>query len=50
VGCLACALAGVASVWMPPLASIALLDAILVTLVLVLARVHRRLAGELRPA
>ncbi|WP_203906682.1 low temperature requirement protein A [Rhizocola hellebori] len=48
--CFACAAAGVAALWLPPLASVALLDAILITLVLVLTRVHQRLAGELRPA
>lgn len=45
--CLACAVAGVAAVWLPPLVSLALLNAILVTLALVLSRVHRRLAEQL---
>lgn len=48
VACLACAVAGVAALWLPPLASLALLDAILITLAFVLSRVHRRLADELR--
>ncbi|RVU23972.1 low temperature requirement protein A [Streptomyces antnestii] len=41
VACLACAVAGVAAVWLPPLVSVLLLDAILLTLVAVLGRVHQ---------
>ncbi|MFE6779861.1 low temperature requirement protein A [Streptomyces sp. NPDC057702] len=42
LACLACAVAGVAAVHLPPLASVLILDAILVTLVLTLGRVHHR--------
>ncbi|MGW8365297.1 low temperature requirement protein A [Streptomyces wedmorensis] len=42
LACLACAVAGVAAVWLPPLVSVLVLDAILVALVLVLERVHDR--------
>ncbi|RKT87145.1 Low temperature requirement protein LtrA [Saccharopolyspora antimicrobica] len=43
VACLVCAAAGVAACWLPPLASVLILDTILVVLVLVLKRVHRRI-------
>ncbi|MFE5325995.1 low temperature requirement protein A [Embleya sp. NPDC056575] len=42
LACLACAAAGIAAVRLPPLASVLILDLILVTLVLTLTRVHRR--------
>jgi hypothetical protein len=45
-----CAVAGVAALWIPPLVSLALLDVILITLALVLPRVHQQQADELRPA
>ncbi|MFB6840162.1 hypothetical protein [Streptomyces sp. NPDC056361] len=38
----ACAVAGVAAVWLPPLVSVLVLDAILVGLVLALERVYGR--------
>lgn len=46
--CLACAVAGVAALWLPPLVSLAVLDAILLTLAFVLSRVHQRLTDALR--
>ncbi|MFE6872061.1 low temperature requirement protein A [Kitasatospora sp. NPDC057692] len=42
LACLACAVAAVAARWLPPLASVLILDAILVALVLALKPVHRR--------
>ncbi|MFD0071610.1 low temperature requirement protein A [Streptomyces sp. NPDC127166] len=42
LACLACAVGGVAARWLPPLVSVLVLDAILVVLVLVLERVHRK--------
>ncbi|MFG2658532.1 low temperature requirement protein A [Streptomyces sp. NPDC048425] len=50
IGCLALAVAGAAAGWLPALASLALLDAILITLAAVLSRVHRRLAIALKTA
>jgi len=47
IACLACAGAGVAALWLPPLVSLALLDTILITLALVLSGVHQRLANQL---
>ncbi|HZM84852.1 MAG TPA: hypothetical protein VFC19_54715 [Candidatus Limnocylindrales bacterium] len=48
IACLACAGAGVTALWLPPLVSLALLDIILITLAVVLSRVHQRLDNELR--
>ncbi|MFE0699648.1 low temperature requirement protein A [Streptomyces sp. NPDC058872] len=39
----ALAVTGVAAIWLPPLASLALLDVILITTVVILTRAHRRL-------
>ncbi|MFJ9808960.1 hypothetical protein ACIRTB_12060 [Streptomyces sp. NPDC101158] len=50
LACLALAAAGVAAVWLPPLASLALLDLILITTALTLARTHRRLTSSLKTA
>ncbi|MFI9392809.1 low temperature requirement protein A [Streptomyces bauhiniae] len=46
----ACVPAAVAAVWLPPLASVALLDLILLVAVTALTRSHRRLASSLREA
>ncbi|MET7511668.1 low temperature requirement protein A [Streptomyces albidoflavus] len=50
VACVACALATAAAPWLPGLASLALLDVILVAAAVALARVHRRLADDLKAA
>ncbi|MFF8286799.1 low temperature requirement protein A [Streptomyces albus] len=42
LACLACAVAGIAAVWLPPLASVLILVAILVALVLVLKQAHHQ--------
>ncbi|MFF0746694.1 low temperature requirement protein A [Streptomyces sp. NPDC004779] len=47
LGCAALIAAGVAAIWIPPLASIALLDIILITTALVLTYTHRSLAHTL---
>ncbi|MFE7595300.1 low temperature requirement protein A [Kitasatospora sp. NPDC057512] len=46
LACLACAVAGLAARWLPPLVSVLLLDAVLVALVLALKQVHRRVLDE----
>ncbi|WP_426404457.1 low temperature requirement protein A [Streptomyces sp. R-07] len=50
LGCAALAAGGVAAVWLPPLASVALLDVVLVASVTVLVRAHRNLTRALRGA
>ncbi|WP_406859099.1 low temperature requirement protein A [Streptomyces sp. HUAS MG47] len=50
LACLAFAAAGVAARWLPPLVSVLILDAILIVLVSVLTRVHRRVAETLAPS
>ncbi|MBD0670203.1 low temperature requirement protein A [Streptomyces sp. CBMA156] len=50
IACAACIVAGIAAPWMPPLASIAVLDVILITTAAVLTRTHRRLTRALRAA
>ncbi|MCX5126772.1 low temperature requirement protein A [Streptomyces sp. NBC_00347] len=50
IACVALAAGGVAAVWLPPLASLALLDAILIVTATVLARAHRKLTLSLRGA
>ncbi|MFE3147388.1 low temperature requirement protein A [Streptomyces sp. NPDC059218] len=47
LGCAALTAAGIAAIWIPTLASIALLDIILITTALVLAHTHRSLAHTL---
>ncbi|MEU9856346.1 low temperature requirement protein A [Streptomyces sp. NPDC047974] len=44
------ALTGVAAIWLPPLASLALLDIILITTAATLTRAHRRLTTSLKTA
>ncbi|MGW1201950.1 low temperature requirement protein A [Streptomyces cyaneofuscatus] len=44
------AVTGVAAVWLPPLASLALLDIILITTAAILTRAHRRLTGSMKTA
>ncbi|WP_078495924.1 low temperature requirement protein A [Streptomyces sp. LaPpAH-108] len=46
----ACVPAAVATVWIPPLAAVALLDLILLLTVTSLTRAHRRVIGSLRQA
>ncbi|MFC9243605.1 low temperature requirement protein A [Streptomyces sp. NPDC057136] len=46
----ACVVAGTGAVWLPPLASLAILDVILVVTATVLSRAHRRLARTLQDA
>ncbi|MFE3634675.1 low temperature requirement protein A [Streptomyces sp. NPDC059168] len=48
LACAVCTVAGIAAVRLPPLASVALLDAILIVTATVLTRAHRRLAGRLK--
>ncbi|MFJ3640151.1 low temperature requirement protein A [Streptomyces sp. NPDC090108] len=48
LACAACLPAGVAAIWLPPLASLGLLDLILVATATVLAHVHRNLTHTLR--
>ncbi|MFF8481042.1 low temperature requirement protein A [Streptomyces antibioticus] len=50
LACSACVLAGVAAVRLPPLASLALLDVILIVTAVVLARAHQNLARSLQTA
>ncbi|MEV7121122.1 low temperature requirement protein A [Kitasatospora griseola] len=47
LACLACAAAGTAAPWLPPLASVLLLDAILSSLVLALTREHRSILNSM---
>ncbi|WP_432017192.1 low temperature requirement protein A [Streptomyces hydrogenans] len=44
------AITGVAAIWLPPLASLALLDIILITTAAILTRAHRRLTTSLKTA
>ncbi|MEU9064910.1 low temperature requirement protein A [Streptomyces sp. NPDC048430] len=48
--CGACVVAGVAAIWLPPLASLILLDVILAVTAVVLARAHQSLARSLQAA
>ncbi|WP_280524562.1 low temperature requirement protein A [Streptomyces coelicoflavus] len=50
LACLALTAAGVAAVWLPPLASLALLDLILITTALTLIRTHQHLTDSLKAA
>ncbi|MFF2950485.1 low temperature requirement protein A [Kitasatospora sp. NPDC057965] len=50
LACLACALAAVPARWLPPLVSVLLLDAVLVSLVLALKPVHRRVLAAMPDA
>ncbi|GGR50353.1 membrane protein [Streptomyces cinereoruber] len=50
MACAVCVPAAVASLWLPSLVSLVLLDLILVTTAVVLSRAHRRLADALRSA
>ncbi|MFD5806786.1 MULTISPECIES: low temperature requirement protein A [unclassified Streptomyces] len=50
IACAVCVVAGTAAIWLPPLASLALLDVILVVTAAVLARAHQRLTRALRAA
>ncbi|MFC5184913.1 low temperature requirement protein A [Actinomadura harenae] len=50
LACAACAVAGVAARWLPPLVSILILDAILIVLSVALLHVHRRLIRTLSTA
>lgn len=50
LACAACIVAGIAAVWLPPLASLAILDIILVVTAAVLTRAHQRLARSLETA
>ncbi|MFF4418318.1 low temperature requirement protein A [Streptosporangium sp. NPDC001559] len=47
LACGACAAAGVAARWLPPLVSVLILDVVLVVLVVVLTRVHRQVVEAL---
>ncbi|MFF8883598.1 low temperature requirement protein A [Streptomyces flaveolus] len=53
LACLAFTVAGITAVWLPPLVSVLILDAVLIVLVAVLKRVHRRvltsMPSETRP-
>ncbi|MGW5782207.1 low temperature requirement protein A [Streptomyces sp. NPDC003863] len=46
----ALAVTGAVAIWLPPLASLALLDIILITTAVILTRAHRRLTDSLKPA
>ncbi|MFI1470524.1 low temperature requirement protein A [Streptomyces wuyuanensis] len=50
LACGACLMAGTAAVWLPPIASVALLDAILVVTAGVLTRAHQSLTRSLQAA
>ncbi|MFF8717183.1 low temperature requirement protein A [Streptomyces sp. NPDC015184] len=50
LACLALAAASVAAVWLPPLASLALLDLIIITTAVILTRTHQRLTSSLKAA
>ncbi|MFD5125241.1 low temperature requirement protein A [Streptomyces sp. NPDC058385] len=48
LACAACLVAGIAAIWLPPLASLAVLDIILIATATVLSRVHESLTRSLQ--